>query len=154
MKAEKGSKELLPLSSGGSFMNRQITNDHVDTNRRRRLTSPWQRVFWGYTWQVQGHTGSNSAQPSHPRGSTLTFQLTAGVSWALGLRHGVTMHPRGRHLRGDRIPLPHGKDSALEREQQPPHQLWHDSWRRKESIWARHIVFVMNPVLFLAGPSL
>ena len=92
------------------------------TNEHRRRTSPWQQVLWGYTWQVQGSNGLNSAQPSHPRGSTLTFQHIVGVSWARGLRHGVTMHPRGRHLREDRTLLPHGKDSTLEREQQPPHQ--------------------------------
>ena len=41
-----------------------------------------------------------------PWGSTLTFQPRAGVSWVQGLRHGVTMHPRGRHLREGMTLLP------------------------------------------------
>ena len=34
-----------------------------------------------------------------PWGSILIFQHKIAVSWAFGLRHGVAMHPRGRHLR-------------------------------------------------------
>ena len=77
-------------------------------NMLERLTGSGQQVLWGYTWQVQGTNGLNPAQPSHPQGSTLTFQRKVGVSWAHGLRHGVTMHPRGRHLREGRILLAHG----------------------------------------------
>ena len=40
-----------------------------------------------------------------PWGSTLTFQHEAGVSWVHGLRHGVAMHPRERHLREGMILL-------------------------------------------------
>ena len=84
------------------------------------------QVLQGYKWRVQGSNGLNAAQLSHPWGSTRTFQRTqAGVSWAHGLRHGVTMHPRGRHLREGRILRSHGTSTHLEREQQPPHQLQH-----------------------------
>ena len=41
-----------------------------------------------------------------PWGSNLTFQPKAGVSWVQGLRHGVAMHPRGRHLREGMTLLP------------------------------------------------
>ena len=67
-----------------------------------QLTGSGRQVLQGTNWQVQGFNGSNAAQPDQPWGSTLTFQPSAGVSWVLGLRHGVAMHPRGRHLRGDR----------------------------------------------------
>ena len=75
--------------------------------------------------QVQGYNGLNAAQPVCPWGSTRTFQLKAGVSWELGLRRGVAVHSRGRHLREGRILRSHGKDTARVREQQPPHQLQH-----------------------------
>ena len=91
---------------------------------RRRLTGSGPRVLWGSTQQVQGFNGSNAAQPDCPQGSTLTFQLYAGVPWVHGLRHGVTMHPRGRHLREGRIPWSHGKSHNLAREQQPQHNHW------------------------------
>ena len=68
-------------------------------------TSSGQQVLWGYKRQVKGSNGRSSAQLVRPRGSTLTFQLNAGVSWVHGLRHGVAMHPRGRHLREDRTLL-------------------------------------------------
>ena len=80
------------------------------------LTGSGQRVLQGTNWQVQGYNGSNAAQPSQPWGSTLTFQRKAGVSWVLGLRHGVTMHPRGRHLRGDRTLLLTWKSNTQARE--------------------------------------
>ena len=86
------------------------------------VTGPRQQVLRGYTWQVQGTNGSNSAPPSHPRGSTLTFQREVGVSWVLGLRHGVTMHPRGRHLREDMTLLSTWRGHSPEREKQPPFQ--------------------------------
>ena len=89
-------------------------------------------VLRRYKLQVQGSNGSNSAQPSHPRGSTLTFQPTAGVSWAHGLRHGVTMHPRGRHLRGVRTLLPHGLTNQTAREQQHTPQLLHNHYNNWE----------------------
>lgn len=64
-------------------------NQHDETCSR-------QQVRWGYKWHVQGYTGPNAAQLDHPQGSTRTFRHKAGVSWVLGLRHGVTMHTRGR----------------------------------------------------------
>ena len=88
-------------------------------------TCPGSQVLWRYKQRVQGSTGSNAAQLSCLQGSTRTFQPKAGVSWELGLRHGVTMHPRGRHLREGRILRSHGKDTTKVREQQPPHQLQH-----------------------------
>ena len=88
----------------------------------RRTTGSGQQVLHGYKWQVQGYNGSNAAQLSHPWGSTLTFRRNAGVSWVLGLRHGVTMHPRGRHLRGGRTLLLTWRSHTLEREQQPPEE--------------------------------
>ena len=45
-----------------------------------------QQVFWGSKWGVLLH---------HLSGSTLIFRPIAGVSCVTGLRHGVTMHPRG-----------------------------------------------------------
>ena len=83
------------------------------------MTGSGPRVLWGYTRQVQGSIGSSATQPSRPRGSTLTFQLHIGVPWVQGLRHGVTMHPRGRHLREGRIPWSHGKSHNPVREQLP-----------------------------------
>ena len=68
-------------------------------NILERLTGSGRQVLQGNNWQVQGSNGLTAAQPDQPWGSTLTFQLHAGVSWAHGLRHGVAMHPRGRHLR-------------------------------------------------------
>ena len=70
-----------------------------------RPTGSGHQVLQGTNWRVQGSNGPNAAQPDQPWGSTLTFQLYAGVSWVHGLRHGVAMHPRGRHLRGDRTLL-------------------------------------------------
>ena len=88
------------------------------TNTTHDETSLDQQVLWGSKWQVQGYNGKGmqfympTAQPDHPWGSTRTFQSTAeqgtGVSWVHGLRHGVTMHPRGRHLREGMILLIHG----------------------------------------------
>ena len=89
----------------------------ITTTRRSTGSGPW--VLWRYKRQVQGYNGSNAAQPSRLQGSTLTFQLYAGVPWVQGLRHGVTMHPRGRHLREGRIPWSHGTSHTPTREQQP-----------------------------------
>ena len=79
-------------------------------------------MLQGTNWQVQGSNGLNAAQLDQPWGSTLTFQPRVGVSWVHGLRHGVTMHPRGRHLREGRVPWSHGTSHTQAREQQPPHQ--------------------------------
>ena len=90
-------------------------------------SGPW--VPWGYTRQVQGTNGPNAAQLVRPQGSTLTFQHKAGASWATGLRHGVTMHPRGRHSREGMILPPHGTYNEPAREQQQttsPHN--HNHW--------------------------
>ena len=84
----------------------------------RQATSSRQQVLWGYTRQVQGCNGSNAAQPGRPQGSALTFQHNVGVSCGTGLRHGVTMHQRGRQLREGMILLPHGTHKRTEREQQ------------------------------------
>ena len=95
-------------------------------------SGPW--VLWGYTRQVQGFTGLNAAQLSRPQGSTLTFKPRIGVSWVHGLRHGVAMHPRGRHLRECMSPWSHGKSHTQARKQQPPHQpiqLHDQSWRNQ-----------------------
>ena len=64
-------------------------------HRSKQSTDVRQQVLRGINWPVQGSNGSNAAQLSQPRGSTLTFQPRAGVSCATGLRHGVTMHPGG-----------------------------------------------------------
>ena len=83
-------------------------------------TDVWQQVLRGYNWSVQGSNGWNAAQLNQPRGSTLTFQRTkAGVSCGTGLRHGVTMHPGGRHLRGVMTLMPHGVTQSTACEQQP-----------------------------------
>ena len=60
----------------------------VTRTQPQRLTGsgPW--VLRGSNWPVQGFNGSNAAQLSQPRGSTLTFQRNAGVSYGTGLRHG------------------------------------------------------------------
>ena len=78
----------------------------------RRTTNAVSQVLWGYRQRVQGSNGWNAAQLCCPQGPTLTFQHKAGVSWATGLRHGVTMHPRGRHSREGMIPLSHGIGSV------------------------------------------
>ena len=85
-------------------------------------TNVWQRVLWGSKQRVQGSNGWNAAQLSCPRGTTLTFQLNAGVSCGTGRRHGATTHPRGRHLRGVMTLLPRGMTQVTAREQQPPQQ--------------------------------
>ena len=98
-----------------------------------------QRVLWGYTRQVQGSNGSNAAQPGRPQGSTLTFQHKAGVSCGTGLRHGVTMHPRGRHLREGMIPLPHGVTQRTAREQKCILLLQHD-YNNQPRSWDRGVI--------------
>ena len=93
-----------------------------------------------------GSNGSNAARPCRPQGSTLTFQPRAGVPWVHGLRHGVTMHPRGRHLREGRIPWPHGTRQTLAREQLPTQPLQqHYQYRRRKgsegrSLWKQVMI--------------
>ena len=109
---------LAILGTTGTVRN--VQNRHAKVNNG--LTCSGQRVLWGYNWQARGSNGLNSAPPSQPQGSTLTFQHNAGVPCGTGLRHGVTMHPRGRHSREGMIPLSHGTYTELAREQQPPPQ--------------------------------
>ena len=88
-----------------------MTERKPHTTRRASIS----RCSGGPSGRCRGTTGKacNLAclPPSLtiPRGSTRTFQSTAkqgtGVSWAHGLRHGMTMHPRGRHLREGMILL-------------------------------------------------
>ena len=102
----------------------------------RQLTGSRRQVLHGTNWQVQGSNGSNAAQLDQPWGSTLTFQHNVGMSCGTGLRHGVTMHPRGPHLREGMILLPHGTTHRMARKQQPPTttklplQHDHDNWWR------------------------
>ena len=79
----------------------------------------WHQVFWGYKQRVLGSNGLNAAQLSCPQGSTLAFQHEVGVSCGTGLRHGATMHPRGRHFRGIMTLMQHGVTHLTAREQQP-----------------------------------
>ena len=79
-----------------------------------------------------------------PWGSTLTFQHRAGVSWVHGLRHGVAMHPRGRHLREGMILLFTWESHNQAREKQPTtqQQLPQHYYREVEShsglqLWGR-----------------
>ena len=74
----------------------------------------WQQVFLGSKWGGWFH---------YPRGSILIYQPSVGVPCGTGLRHGVTMYPRGRHSREDMILLPHGLTQRTVCEKQPPHQL-------------------------------
>ena len=101
-------------------------NKPIHTYNERHTTDVWQRVLWGSEQRVQGSNGLNAAQLSCLQATTLTFQLKVGVPCVIGLRHGVTMHPRGRHLRGVRTPLPHGLTNPTAREQQTPIQLLHN----------------------------
>ena len=71
-----------------------------------------------------------------PWGSTLTFQRNAGVSWVHGLRHGVAMHPRGRHLREGMILLFTWRSHTQAREKQPPHKQQPQHYYYKE-VWNR-----------------
>ena len=100
-------------------------------------TNVWRQVLQGTNWQVQGTNGVNSAQPDQPWGSTLTFQPRAGVSCGTGLRHGVTMHPRGRHSREGMILPPHGMTHQTAREQQTATTQIHNhyQWRSSFDGW-------------------
>ena len=104
-----------------SFTNSDTLN--LLTGGKRRTGSRSQ-VLQEFNWQVQGYNGLNAAQPDQPWGSTLTFQRIAkrGAGAARVLSRGVTMHPRGRHLREGRVLRSHGKSPALAREQLPPQQ--------------------------------
>ena len=95
-----------------------INNNVLQTSSRRQ-------VLWGLKQRVQGSNGSNAAQLSCPQGSTLSFQLHVGVSCGIGLRHGVAMHPRGRHSREGMTLLPHGTYTHTAREQKPPQQPYY-----------------------------
>ena len=85
-------------------------------------TDVWRQVLQGYTRQAQGSNGGHSAQLGRPWVSTLTFQCVPkrviGVPCGIGLRHGVTMHPRGNHSREGMILPPHGITYQTAREQQ------------------------------------
>ena len=83
----------------------------------------WHQVLWGSKPRIQGSNGSNAAQLNCPQGATLTFQRKAGVSCGTGLKHGVTMHPRGRHLREAITLMPHGMTQWTACEQQPQSTL-------------------------------
>ena len=96
-------------------------------NKSRRLTASAQQVLQGYTWRVQGSNGLNASQFSNIWGRTLSFQRNVGVSWVFGLRHGVAMHPRGRHLRESMTLLSSWESHTTAREQQPPPQSQHDN---------------------------
>ena len=113
-------------------------------------TNVWRQVLQGINWQVQGTNGSNSARPVQPWGSTLTFQPRAGVSYGTGVKHWVTMHPRGRHLREGMILPPHGVTQQTAREQQSittqvynnhqwPSSLeeWFKEWDNSNGYWMR-----------------
>ena len=66
-------------------------------------TDVWQRVLWGSKQRVQGNNGSNAAQLSCLQGTTLTFQLNAGVPCGTGLRHGDHA-PEGATFEGSQDP--------------------------------------------------
>ena len=97
----------LSINKSAARSQKACTVECGHVNVLERLTGSRRQVFQGINWQVQGSTGSNAAQPSQPWGSILTFQPSVVVSWVPGLRHGVTMHPRGRHSReGMILPSP------------------------------------------------
>ena len=124
---------MLAVENGGEWKSmareRRSLNSVVDEwlskNTTHTTTDVWRQVLWGYKWQ---------AQLDHPWGSTLTFQHKAGVSYGIGLRHGVTMHPRGTHLREGMILPPHGVTHQTAREQQPTiqHNNYHQCTKHSE----------------------
>ena len=62
-------------------------NDNLNVvSAETNATDARQQMLWGSKW---------GAMPHHPRGSTLTFQLNAGVPCGTNLRPGVTMHRGG-----------------------------------------------------------
>ena len=93
---------------------------HVDSHEFSDTyteTSSVQQVLRGYKWLLKGSNGRATAQPDHPRGSTRTFQFSPASQAADAARvlsRGVTMHPRGRHLREGMILLTHGGGSPSE----------------------------------------
>ena len=89
----------------------------------------------GSNWPVTGYNGGAGAQLSQPRGSTLIFLFNVGVSCAIGSRHAVTMHPRGRHSREGMIVLPQGADAPTVREQQPQPQLQYYDQQPRTDGW-------------------
>ena len=133
-RTQHGGLNNLVWSIGNVHRGRRQDNESVNSkdqcmcNSRnaecgKDTTNVWQQVLWGYTQRVQGSTGSNAAQFSCPQSPTLTFRHNAGVSWVNGLRHGVTMHPRGRHLSKGMTLLPHGLTHHTACEQQPTQLL-------------------------------
>ena len=113
-----GMLALLGLNATG--WNAEFKQDTMEPNtecegRTAATTTTYtrQRVLWGSKWR---------ARLDHPRGSTLTFQHNTSVSCGTCLKHGETMHPRGRHLKEGMIPLSRGTYTELAREQQPPQQ--------------------------------
>ena len=122
--------------NGCSNSQRQRRTSQLNVlGRQRNTTDVRQQVLQGYNWPVQGYNGSNAAQLSQPWGSNLTFQHDAGVSCGIGLRHGVTMHPRGRHSREGMILLPHGVTPITAHEQKPTQQHYYNQW----SPWSNRI---------------
>ena len=102
-----------------SSSRRRKSSVNIVYNNEPYNADAWQQVLRGARQRVQGSNGLNAAQLSCPQGATLTFQLNVGVSCGTGSRHGVTTHPRGRHLRGVMTLLPRGMTQMTAREQQP-----------------------------------
>ena len=86
-------------------------NEHERNNNNNETcnTDVWHQVLWGSKWR--GYL-------DHPWGTTLTFQRKAGMSYGTCMRHGVAMHPRGRHLREVMTLMPHGLTTLTACEQQ------------------------------------
>ena len=103
----------------------------------RQTTNVRQQVLRGFNWPVQGYNGLNAAQLSQPRGSTLIVQHKVGVSCGIGLRHGVTMHPRGRHSREGMILLSHGITQLTARGQQPVTTTQYNHLHNNRNNWWR-----------------
>ena len=115
--SQHGGQYNLLQGSGRNCSSRQVSEQRAKDGGC--TTDVRHQVLWGSKQRVQGSTGLNAAQLSCPQGSTLTVQLDAGVSCGTGLRHGVTMHPRGRHSRGVMTLMPHGVTQSTVCEQQP-----------------------------------
>ena len=98
-------------------------NNQNTTRHALCTTDVWHQVLWGSKQRVQGSNGLKAAQLRCSQGSISIFQHKVGVSCGTGLGHGVTMHPRGRHLRGVMILMSHGLTHPTAREQQPTSPL-------------------------------
>ena len=68
-------KDKVQRSGASGICTGDLTLVSTGTN----VTDVWQQVLRGSNWSVQGYNGSNAAQLNQPLGSTLTFQLNAGV---------------------------------------------------------------------------